>query len=205
MKAMGEFKFFVGVGNWAFLGLCLPLCLFAAGCGEDMNSHDVAPVAGEGDDDGDRDEDMDEVATEPAGATSTAAPGVPAPDSCPGHWENTGGVPSASFWTVADDAGMGSQFGKTQGNEERGYVEQEFFFTGTQPGYTTRMVVNRPEDMSRFSGTVFVEWYNVSGGMDVPPLWYLSRDYFAREGHVHVGVSAQQIGSLFLTLFDGMR
>lgn len=39
---------------------------------------------------------------------------------------------------------MGAQFGKTQGNEERGYVEQEFFFTGSEPEYTTRLVVNRP-------------------------------------------------------------
>ena len=66
-----------------------------------------------------------------------------------------------------------------------GYEQSEFFLDGTANAYssavplasdgewtvtsslprtyTTRIVVNRPADPSRFNGTVVVEWLNVSG------------------------------------------
>ena len=68
-----------------------------------------------------------------------------------------------------------------------GYVEEEFAFSGdaasyrlagerTPDGrwmaeagnsrlYTTRLLVRRPADGTQFSGTVVVEWMNVSGGL----------------------------------------
>ncbi|NND66037.1 MAG: hypothetical protein HKN19_00495, partial [Halioglobus sp.] len=96
---------------------------------------------------------------------------------------------------------------------EVGYRETEYFFSGmatsyvatdelapdgfwsVQPAdtasYKSRMVVLRPEDSSRFSGTVVVEWFNVSGGVDAAPDWTQLHTEILREGHAYVGVSAQ--------------
>src|SRR5262245_39066118 len=71
---------------------------------------------------------------------------------------------------------------------EVGYEQHEYFMAGTanayvntaplgtdgkwsfEPGesaaYKTRIIVFRPTDAKKFSGTVFVEWLNVSGGVD---------------------------------------
>jgi hypothetical protein len=118
---------------------------------------------------------------------------------------------------VATDAGTHEMQGATQsfaglayypankGLSDYNYSEEEFFFTGTSPAYTTRMVVHRPKDPAKFSGTVFMEWYNVTGGIDIAPLWTLSREYMMREGHVHVGVSAQQVGANALKTYDSVR
>jgi hypothetical protein len=99
---------------------------------------------------------------------------------------------------------------------ERGYEEEEYFISGTattytangpipthgritvQPGstapYTTRIVVRRPADPKKFSGTAMVEWLNVSSGTDAAPDFsFLHRD-IVREGHAWAGVSAQQGG-----------
>jgi hypothetical protein len=45
-----------------------------------------------------------------------------------------------------------------------GYTEKEYFFSGdTSAGsYTSRMLVRRPADPARFSGTVIVEWARAS-------------------------------------------
>src|SRR5690349_17093624 len=67
------------------------------------------------------------------------------------------------------------------------------------------MVVRRPRDPAKFSGTVFAEWYNVSGGIDFAVLWANSREYFMREGHVFVGISAQQVGAQALKDYDADR
>jgi hypothetical protein len=97
-----------------------------------------------------------------------------------------------------------------------GYRQSEVFLSGTatayepaaplgadgryevRPGatapYTTRAVVMRPTDRSRFNGTVVVEWLNVSGGADAGPDWMLSHNQLIREGFAWVGVSAQKVG-----------
>src|ERR1700733_15394953 len=77
--------------------------------------------------------------------------------------------------------------------EAVGYVEQEFLVEGvarsfalagerTSDGswsvkedaeapYVTRRLVRRPADPAAFSGTIAVEWNNVSAGVDVSPDW----------------------------------
>ncbi|MDG2304824.1 MAG: alpha/beta hydrolase domain-containing protein [Candidatus Binatia bacterium] len=97
-----------------------------------------------------------------------------------------------------------------------GYMVEEFFLAGTaeayvnveplrsngrwsiSPGstadYKTRIVVYRPLDDAAFSGTVIVEWLNVSGGLDAAPDWTMLHTEITREGHVWVGVSAQVVG-----------
>ncbi len=64
----------------------------------------------------------------------------------------------------------------------------------TSAPYKTRIVVRRPKDPADFSGTVVVEWLNVSGGLDASPDWTYAADELVRNGDAWVGVSAQQIG-----------
>jgi len=100
-----------------------------------------------------------------------------------------------------------------------GYTQSEFFIAGTADYYTptvpmtveqqgkweiepadepadykTRIVVNRPIDEEDFSGTVLVEWLNVSGGGDGSPFWMQTHVELIRRGWVYVGVSAQFYG-----------
>lgn len=69
-----------------------------------------------------------------------------------------------------------------------------FAFTpaGTAP-YVTRAVVRRPVDVA-FSGTLVVEWFNVSSGRDAAPEWTFVADEVLRAGHAWAGVSAQHAG-----------
>jgi hypothetical protein len=64
----------------------------------------------------------------------------------------------------------------------------------TSAAYKTRIVVNRPINAADFSGTVVVEWFNVSGLADASPDWQHMHVEMIRAGHVWVGVSAQAAG-----------
>lgn len=98
------------------------------------------------------------------------------------------------------------------------YEQQEYFISGTarsfapsadteltpdgrwmlefadEADYNTRVTVIRPSDPSAFNGTVMVEWYNVSSGLDAAPNWTMSHVEQIREGYAWVGVSAQARG-----------
>ena len=60
--------------------------------------------------------------------------------------------------------------------------------------YRTRVLVRRPADETKFSGTVVVEWLNVTGGVEFDPEWWTSHEEMLRRGDAWVGVSAQRIG-----------
>jgi hypothetical protein len=97
-----------------------------------------------------------------------------------------------------------------------GYGEEEFFASGTATSYRavgtlprdgkwsvkpqarapyrTRIVVRRPSDPARFNGTVLVEWFNVSGGLEADPDWAYLNPELVRQGYAYVGVSAQAFG-----------
>jgi hypothetical protein len=107
----------------------------------------------------------------------------------------------------------------------RGYMESEFFFAGTattyvgehhpdgvwdaeegeQAEFRSRMIVRRPEEAAAFSGTVVLEWLNVTVGSDGDPSWGYGAEEIVREGHAWVGVSAQQPGVGTLTKTDPAR
>ena len=53
--------------------------------------------------------------------------------------------------------------------------------------YTTRMLVKRPSDPRRFSGTIVVEPLNPSSGYDIANVWDRSWPYFVRQGDIFVG------------------
>ena len=90
-----------------------------------------------------------------------------------------------------------------------GYTQAEFALAGTAAAYerhradvrviehadfTTRLLVYRPADPARFSGTVWVEWLNVSGGLDAGPDWTFAHTELMREGAAWIGVSCQRLG-----------
>jgi hypothetical protein len=94
-----------------------------------------------------------------------------------------------------------------------GYTDSEYVVRGTAPSYAgeltpdgrwvltesgsaefaTRCAVRRPTSEA-FSGTVVVEWLNVSSGADAAPDWTYLADEIVRRGHAYVAVSAQYIG-----------
>jgi hypothetical protein len=97
-----------------------------------------------------------------------------------------------------------------------GYEEIEYSFEGTatayelqgergadghwdvKPGaeapFRTRFVARWPSDPLTFSGTVVVEWHNVSAGIDAAPDWGFFHRALTAAGHAWVGVSAQKVG-----------
>ncbi|HEY8516148.1 MAG TPA: alpha/beta hydrolase domain-containing protein [Candidatus Binatia bacterium] len=123
--------------------------------------------------------------------------------------------------TIEDpgDAGRGTPTiaGTAFDLEAQGYEQAEYFLSGEASAYTalaplrsdgrwrvarsgitapykTRIVVHRPIDPARFSGTVVVEWLNVSGGLDAAPDWIALHTEIMRTGDAWVGVSAQFVG-----------
>jgi len=103
-----------------------------------------------------------------------------------------------------------------------GYVEEEFFITGTAARfntpaqatgtiidgnhpYKTRIVVRRPADAKRFNGTVLVEWDNVTNNFDAENMWFFVWEHIIRDGYIWVGVSAQNAGITALKKFSGER
>ncbi|HEX9348190.1 MAG TPA: alpha/beta hydrolase domain-containing protein [Gemmatimonadales bacterium] len=66
--------------------------------------------------------------------------------------------------------------------------------TGETAAYKTRILVYRPTNPKKFSGTVVVEWLNVSGGVDAAPDWVQGHVELLRDGVAWVGVSAQIVG-----------
>ena len=100
--------------------------------------------------------------------------------------------------------------------ESAGYVQHEYVAAGTATSYRpegslspdghwtftpdgsadyrTRVLIRRPEHAADFSGTVVIEWLNVSGGIDADPEFASLREDIVRNGDVWVGVSAQLLG-----------
>ncbi len=64
---------------------------------------------------------------------------------------------------------------------------------GPTADYATRVVVRRPPP-ERASGTLVVEWFNVSSGADACPDWTFAAPEILRAGHAWAGVSAQCTG-----------
>ncbi|WIY00576.1 alpha/beta hydrolase domain-containing protein [Amycolatopsis mongoliensis] len=140
-------------------------------------------------------------------------------------------APAPAVTAIPANAGRGWPVSGAQGVLDlagRGYVEQEYLLSGqaetyaqdgrwTDDGrwathvattgnpYTTRMVVVRPRDPARFTGTVVVEWLNVSFGVDIPVDFSQSYEHFLREGYTYVGVTTQKAGADKLKSLDPVR
>ena len=103
----------------------------------------------------------------------------------------------------------------------QGYVEEEYLVAGTagiydwpdgrepvaraQGPYATRILVRRPRDARRFSGTVIVEGLNPSTPVDLPIMWGHSHRQFIADGHAWVGVTVKPYTLRSLRRFDPAR
>src|SRR5689334_11265789 len=87
-----------------------------------------------------------------------------------------------------------------------GYVEQEFILSGTanvydwnadgsltvktpNAPYGNRILVRRPANPSKFSGTVVVELMNAARRFDWAMMWSYSKEHFMEHGDAWVGVT----------------
>ena len=99
-------------------------------------------------------------AAQPAAATSAASDTVPVPKlSTPPP-----GVHGHPLWDSWQEL------------ESFGYTQREYLVSGTARSldgttapYTTRIVVTRPKEQSRFNGTVMLDWTNVTAQFET--LW----------------------------------
>ncbi|MBB4935546.1 hypothetical protein F4561_006440 [Lipingzhangella halophila] len=128
----------------------------------------------------------------------------PIPGSPPGDPESDDIAQTYPFFSTDADLG------------EYGYVEEEFFISGTanqyeggevasEHPYKTRVVVRRPAEQADSNGDVLMEWQNVSAGYDIDALWSPSPDHIMRSGYTWVGVSAQNVGVSQLTEWSPTR
>jgi hypothetical protein len=158
----------------------------------------VAACSGGGSDDDDAaDDGGDQVTDEPVRGAGVAEPTVAGPVTAGTHDGPFNAMPT----------GLADRYG---------YVEEEYFLegdatayavqgtqsedgvwdvtgAGTAP-YKTRVIVRRPADAGDFSGTVYVEWLNVTAGVDGDPDFGLNHPVILGDGSAYVGVSAQRAG-----------
>ncbi|MEO7193673.1 MAG: alpha/beta hydrolase domain-containing protein [Pseudonocardiaceae bacterium] len=147
----------------------------------------------------------------PSWATAALDAAIAALDTVPKNSEGSvesaqvrGPIPSGP---VGDSSHNYPFFSALQDLASYGYTEEEFFFSGTTFGgpYTSRMLVRRPTSPAQFSGTVFVEWLNVTFGYDVDALWVRSADQILRDGDAYIAVDAQIEGLSRLKGFNPKR
>lgn len=98
-----------------------------------------------------------------------------------------------------------------------GYVEEEFFVSGTariyaddlsveqELPYTNRVIVRRPADPAQASGVVLTEILNASNGYPAEGLWRRGFDYFLLKRHTWVGFTSKPIDIDALKIFDPDR
>jgi hypothetical protein len=116
----------------------------------------------------------------------------------------SGGERGSAFGGWAQDAVPG------------GYMEQEWFLSGTATSYSksgawttdgrwavtpdasgsyaVRMLVRRPVDEGRFNGMVVVEWLNVTANAEGAADYSQMAEELLREGYAWIGVGAQAVG-----------
>ncbi len=124
-------------------------------------------------------------------------------------FSNDGGEMSDALLSALDGGGRTFIAGTAFDLSTVGYSQAEYQLSGTAVSYeragggvrpdgeaefATRLIVYRPTDPARFDGTVWIEWHNVSGGLDAAPGWLFTHRELIRRGAVWIGVSAQRIG-----------
>jgi len=103
-----------------------------------------------------------------------------------------------------------------------GYVEEEFLFSGlanvydwpalgpavvrtANAPYTTRVLVRRPADRAKFSGTIVVEMLNPSNLFDLNIGWAVSHAQLVSAGDAWVGLTAKPVAIVSLKAFNAAR
>lgn len=102
-----------------------------------------------------------------------------------------------------------------------GYVEEEYFLSGyanvytkadgtlgverSEVPYTNRILVRRPAQANKASGTVVVDIYNASNGYDIEDMWRRLYSTILENHHTYVGVTSKPINVDALYNFDAER
>src|SRR5713226_8779705 len=106
--------------------------------------------------------------------------------------------------------------------EKLGYIEEEFFISGAanvydwnvdaslsvrtaNAPYTTRILLRRPANPARLSGTVVVEPLNNARAYDWAFVWAYSYGYFAEHGDAWIGVTHMPAAIAALKKFNATR
>lgn len=121
-------------------------------------------------------------------------------------------VPVAATWSLVERSaksvplGAASVAGAPKGSNvdlaRLGYVEEEYLVSG-KGRYTTRILVRRPSDPYRFSGTVQIE--ALSAGNERARIWDMAWPYLADAGDVWVGLTVSPASVEALKTFDAQR
>ena len=91
---------------------------------------------------------------------------------------------------------------------EIGYVEDEYFMSGTanvyeedafqnpkvaiaDAPYTTRLLVRRPARMEKFSGNIVIEVLNATAMIDIDRMWVDTWRFFTRNGDIYIGITSK--------------
>lgn len=167
------------------VGPALTACLLVSGCSSDSDdagtatSTTTAPAAEEG---------PTPSAVDFEAATPTEVTAPPAEGNGPALPQPAAAVPEGYVLEEYLVGGTATRFDPVETPEDGAWVVEP----GEEEEYRTRVIVRRPTDPAAFSGTVLVEWFNVSAIEAAPDWGYLS-DEIGREGHAYIGVSAQAL------------
>ena len=105
---------------------------------------------------------------------------------------------------------------------EFNYIEEEYFVSGKanvydgdadgnvfvrtpDAPYTTRILIRRPVDKSKFSGNVIVELNNPTAMYDMDLQWMFCRDFFIENGDIWAGITVKPVAVQALKKFDPER
>ena len=95
----------------------------------------------------------------------------------------------------------GEPYGRTLIELPKNWVEEEFFIEGTArradgetAPYKTRILVRRPTEPQDFTGTVALDWVNVTIPDDTDVSWPAMAHTITKRGYAYVAVSAQRLG-----------
>jgi len=112
-------------------------------------------------------------------------------------------VPSPTVELLPDDVGLHGHpmWDSWFDLSEFGYEQHEFLVSGTATAadgatadFTTRILVTHPSEPADFSGTVMLDWVNVTAQFENAVNSIQSVRFLHREGWAHVHVSAQATG-----------
>lgn len=71
--------------------------------------------------------------------------------------------------------------------------------------YVDRVIVFKPKDPAKFSGTVYVDILNASSKTDIASLWRQSYDYIMDKGAIYIGVTSKDVTVNSLKHFNKER
>lgn len=103
-----------------------------------------------------------------------------------------------------------------------GFVEEEYFIGGyaniydvddkqnvviakKDLPYKTRLLVRKPQNLSKFSGRVYFDIMNATQNYDIEDLWHRNYEWCMENGHAYVGITSKPVNVQSLKNFDYKR